>query len=311
MKRTNATKYFLATIFLLTLSNWIMAQETIPLYKEIPNSKPAQDYKEYADTTGDGVIIIHKVSDPNITIYRAENPDKDRSAIVICPGGGYAILAYNLEGTTVAKILNSWGVTAVVLKYRLPGDEIMKDKSIGPLQDAQRALQYTREHASELNINPDKIGIMGFSAGGHLAASVSTHFDHSYIANPKNTSLRPDFSVLGYPVISFTDSLAHIGSRENLIGKDPSQETIQKFSNELQVNKNTPPAFLVLAADDKTVKPGNSIAYFDALIKNNVAAEMHIFQNGGHGFGTHLLGGNNWMDLLENWMKHNGFLSGE
>jgi acetyl esterase/lipase len=305
-------KFFLTAIFMLTLSNYLMAQETIPLYKEIPNSKPTPtDYKEYADTTADGVIIIHKVSVPNITIYRPEQGDKDGSAVVICPGGGYAILAYNLEGTTVAKILNSWGVTAVVLKYRLPSEEIMEDKSIGPLQDAQRALQYTREHASELNLNPKKIGIMGFSAGGHLAASASTLFDHSYIANAKNTSLRPDFSILGYPVISFTDSLAHMGSRENLIGKDPSKETIEKFSNELQVNKNTPPAFLVLAADDKVVKPDNSIAYFNALLKNNVAAEMHIFQNGGHGFGTHLLAGNNWIDLLKNWMIHNGYLSAE
>ncbi|MGN6246790.1 MAG: alpha/beta hydrolase [Ginsengibacter sp.] len=312
MKWTNVMKFFLAALFLLTLSNRLMAQETIPLYKEIPNSKPTPtDYKEYADTTADGVIIIHKVSVPNITIYKPEHQDKDGSAVVICPGGGYAILAYNLEGTTVAKILNSWGVTAVVLKYRLPSEEIMEDKSIGPLQDAQRALQYTREHASELNLNPKKIGIMGFSAGGHLAASASTLFDHSYIANAKNTSLRPDFSILGYPVISFTDSLAHMGSRENLIGKDPSKETIEKFSNELQVNKNTPPAFLVLAADDKVVKPDNSIAYFNALLKNNVAAEMHIFQNGGHGFGTHLLAGNNWMDLLKNWMIHNGYLSAE
>jgi acetyl esterase/lipase len=282
---------------------------TIPLYNQVPTSKTASDYNESADTMQNGVILIHKVSVPDITIFKPERADEKHAAVVICPGGGYAVLAYNLEGTTVAKILNSWGVTAVVLKYRLPSDEIMKDKSIGPLQDAQRALQYVREHAAELNINPDLIGIMGFSAGGHLASTASTHFDHSYIPNPLNTSLRPDFSILGYPVISFTDSLTHMGSRDNLIGKNPSKEMIEKFSNELQVNEKTPPTFLVLASDDQTVKPGNSIKYYEALLRNKVPAEMHIFQNGGHGFGTHLLAKNDWMEILKNWMEHNGFLS--
>jgi len=284
------------------------AQSIIPLYKEVPNSKPDPNYKEKADTGKDGVIRISKVSIPEIEIFKAPNPGKKSAAVVICPGGGYSILAYNLEGTEVAKILNSWGITAVVLKYRLPDDAIMKDKSIGPLQDAQRALQYVRVHADELNINPEKVGIMGFSAGGHLASTASTHFEKSYIQNPKNISLRPDFSILGYPVISMTDSLAHMGSRENLLGKNPSEDLIKEFSNELQVTKNTPPTFLVLADDDNGVTPENSIKYYEALLKNHVPAEMHIFQNGGHGFGTHLLNGkDNWMDLLKVWMEHNGF----
>ena len=309
MKCKSKWKFIVLAFFLTTIGKASIAQMTFPLYNQVPNSKAASDYKESADTTQNGVIIIHKVSVPDITIFKPEHPDEKHAAVVICPGGGYAILAYNLEGTTVAKILNSWGVTAVVLKYRLPSDEIMKDKSIGPLQDAQRALQYVREHATELNVNPHLIGIMGFSAGGHLASTASTHFDHSYIDNPLNTSLRPDFSILGYPVISFTDSLTHMGSRNNLIGKNPSKEMIRKFSNELQVNEKTPPTFLVLASDDQTVKPGNSIEYYEALLRNNVPAEMHIFQNGGHGFGTHLLAKNNWMDLLKNWMEHHGFLS--
>jgi acetyl esterase/lipase len=267
------------------------------------------NYKEKADTGKDGVIRISKVSVPEIQIFKAADSNKKNTAVIICPGGGYSILAYNLEGTDVAKILNSWGVAAVVLKYRLPEDAIMKDKSIGPLQDAQRAIQYVREHADELNIDPQKVGIMGFSAGGHLASTASTHFETSYIDNPKNISLRPDFSILGYPVISFTDSLAHMGSRENLIGKNPSKQVIQDFSNELQVTKNTPKTFLVLAADDNVVKPENSIHYYEALIKDHIPAEMHIFQNGGHGFGTHLLEGkDNWMNLLKIWMEHNGLL---
>lgn len=297
--------------FLSTFATFSMAQKTIPLYKEVPNSKPASNYKERADTMQNGVIIISKVSVPDITIFKPEHPDKSRAAVVICPGGGYGVLAYNLEGTTVAKIMNGWGVTAVVLKYRLPSDEIMKDKTIGPLQDAQKALQYIRENAVELNVDPNKIGIMGFSAGGHLASTASTHFDQSYIDNPRNTSLRPDFSILGYPVISFSDSLTHMGSRNNLVGENPSKEMIQKYSNELQINEKTPPTFLVLASDDNTVNPENSIKYYEALLKNKVPAEMHIYQNGGHGFGTHLLANNNWMETLKNWMQHNGYLSVE
>ncbi len=285
------------------------AQTIIPLYKEVPNSKRDLNYKEKADTGKDNVIRISKVSIPEIAIFRPANSNKKNTAVIICPGGGYSILAYNLEGTEVAKILNSWGVTAVVLKYRLPDDAIMKDKSIGPLQDVQRALQYVREHADELNINPQKVGIMGFSAGGHLASTASTHFEKPYIDNPKNISLRPDFSVLGYPVISFTDSLAHMGSRQNLIGKNPSEALIKEFSNELHVTKNTPLTFLVLAGDDHGVNPENSIKYYEALLKNKVPAEMHIFQNGGHGFGTRLLEGkDNWMELLKVWMEHNRLL---
>lgn len=297
--------------FLSTFATFSMAQKTIPLYKEVPNSKPASAYKEKADTMQNGVIIISKVSVPDITIFKPEHPDKSRAAVVICPGGGYGVLAYNLEGTAVAKIMNGWGVTAAVLKYRLPSDEIMKDKTIGPLQDAQKALQYIRENAAELNVNPNMVGIMGFSAGGHLASTASTHFDQSYIDNPRNTSLRPDFTILGYPVISFSDSLTHMGSRNNLVGENPSKEMIQKYSNELQINEKTPPTFLVLASDDNTVNPENSITYYEALLKNKVPAEMHIYQNGGHGFGTHLLANNNWMETLKNWMVHNGYVSVE
>lgn len=287
------------------------AQTKIPLYEVVPNSKPAINYKEKADTGTDGIIRISKVSIPEITIFKPERPDEQKSAVIICPGGGYSILAYNLEGTEVAKILNSWGVTAIVLKYRLPDDAIMKDKSIGPLQDAQRAIQYVRENADELNINPAHIGIMGFSAGGHLAATASTHFAKSFIDNLRNTSLRPDFSILAYPVISFSDQLGHSGSRENLIGKNAPGELITSFSNELQVNKETPPAFLVLAGDDKAVNPRNSITYYEALLKNQVSAELHIYQNGGHGFGTHnKTTKDNWMETLKHWMQHNNFLGG-
>jgi acetyl esterase/lipase len=313
--QTNFLKRKIKNLFFLCLSIMLMnpsyAQTTVALYKEVPNSKPAPNYKEKWDTGDDGIIRISKVSIPEIAIFQPTASKGKNTAVIICPGGGYGILAYNLEGTEVAKIMNSWGVTAIVLKYRLPSDEIMKDKSTGPLQDAQRAIQYVRENAAELNIDPSKIGIMGFSAGGHLAATASTHYNRATISNPKNTSLRPDFSILGYPVISFTDSLAHMGSRENLVGKNPSAAVIKDFSNELQVNKDTPPAFLVLAGDDNGVKPENSIEYYEALLKNNVPAEMHIYQNGGHGFGTHILAKNNWMETLKNWMQRNQFLGNQ
>src|SRR6185312_14782516 len=296
-------------LFLLLINSMSFAQKMIPLYESVPGSKTAMGYVEKADTGDDGVIRISKVSFPQIEIFKPSKSSGKTSAVIICPGGGYAILAYNLEGTTVANILNNWGVTAVVLKYRLPSDEIMEDKSIGPLQDAQRAIQYVRENAKQLNVDPQKIGIMGFSAGGHLASTASTHFDKDYISNPKHISLRPDFSILGYPVISMMDSLTHRGSRDNLLGKNPSLRTAKNFSNELQVTKNTPPTFKVLANDDNGVNPENSIKYYEALLNNKVPAEMHIYQNGGHGFGTHLLEKNdNWMDVLRVWMAHNDLL---
>ena len=301
-------KSFLILFVMIMTYNKPSAQITIPLYKEVPNSKPALNYKEKADTGADGIIRISKVSVPEITVYQPDKSLGNNTAVIICPGGGYAILAYNLEGTDVAKILNSWGITAIVLKYRLPDDQIMKDKSVGPIEDAQRAIQYVRENAAQLNINPRKVGIMGFSAGGHLAATASTHFDKDYISNPNHTSLRPDFSILAYPVISFSDSIGHLGSRENLIGKNPSQDLKNNFSNELQVNKSTPPTFLVLAGDDDVVNPENSIRYYKALLRNHVHAEMHIYQNGGHGFGTHLLEAkDDWMEVLKIWMEHNHF----
>ena len=305
------TSLFLFFIMIISV-HMSFAQKVIPLYKQVPNSKPAPAYREKSVTGKDGIIRISKVSIPEITIFQPKKTSGKNAAVIICPGGGYSILAYNLEGTDVAKIMNSWGVTAIVLKYRLPSDSIMNDKTIGPLQDAQRAIQYVRENATQLNIDPENIGIMGFSAGGHLASTLSTHFDKAYIDNPKNTSLRPDFSILGYPVISFTDELANVGSRTNLVGKNPSPELIKEFSNELQVTDKTPPAFLVLAGDDKAVRPENSINYYEALLKVHVPAELHIYQNGGHGFGTHnKTTKENWMQTLKNWMQHNNFLDGK
>jgi acetyl esterase/lipase len=297
----------LAIVIHFFTGNLPRAQEIIPLYDKVPNSKPAPD-KEKSVVT-DGILRISKVSVPAMTIYKPISQNDKKTAVIICPGGGYGILAATHEGSDVARLFNEWGITAFVLKYRLPDDTIMIDKRIGSLQDAQRALQLVRENAVKWNIDPAKVGIMGFSAGGHLAATASTHFDKAVIDNANAISLRPDFSILIYPVISFRDSLAHMGSRNNLVGKNPSWENIQDYSNEMQVNARTPPAFLVHASDDKSVKAGNSVRYYEALLKNNVSAELHLYQKGGHGFGM-----NNkttidkWMERLKNWLLSNNYL---
>jgi len=301
-------KKLIAILFVhVLLYGPLSAQLTIPLYDKIPNSKPTIN-NETAETTN-GILRIKDVSIPTITMYKAGHPSAKRTAVIICPGGGYGILAASHEGSDVAQVFNSWGITAFVLKYRLPDDSIMINKETGPLQDAQRALQLVRQNAKQWDIDTGKIGIMGFSAGGHLAATVSTHFNKQVIDNPDNISVRPDFSLLIYPVISFTDSLTHMGSRNRLIGENPSTEKVKEYSNELLVNEQTPPAFLVHASDDKSVKQANSIQYYEALQRNKVPAELRLYQQGGHGFGmNNKTTSDNWMDRLKNWLLVNQYL---
>ena len=285
-------------------TNSMNAQTVLPLYEGvIPNSKPSAN-KEKSATDAAGILRISKVSVPTLTMYAPEKQSEKRSAVIICPGGGYGILAASHEGTDVAKAFNEMGITAFVLKYRLPDDSIMVDKSIGPLQDAQRAIQLVRENAQQFNIDGAKIGIMGFSAGGHLAASASTRFTEQLIQNPKQTSLRPDFSVLIYPVISFMDGITHKGSRMNLLGKIQTLETLQKFSNELRVTEQTPPAFLVHAGDDPAVPVANSISYYEALLKQKIYSNMIIYPQGGHGFGmNNKTTKDKYMLNLQNWLN--------
>ncbi|KGO82681.1 alpha/beta hydrolase [Flavobacterium beibuense] len=293
----------LAAVFTINVT----AQQVIPLYKDsIPNSIPSKNKEK---TKYSGFLLTQNVSVPTLTVFKPQKQSDKKTAVIICPGGGYAVLATGHEGKDVAEALNKMGVMAFMLKYRLPNDTIMKDRKIAPLQDAQRAIQMIRENAAQWNIDPNKIGIMGFSAGGHLAATASTQFEREVIANPKHTSLRPDFSILLYPVISFTDSLTHMGSRINLIGKNPSKELIEQYSNELQVTAKTPPTFLVHAADDGLVSIGNSIAYYQALLKNGVLSEMLLYPHGEHGFGMiNRSTDDRWMDNLKNWMKSGNFL---
>lgn len=286
----------------------VMPQTIIPLYKDsIPNSKPSKD--EEKTEMSNGILVISKISKPTLSIFLAPKEKANGTAVIIYPGGGYGIVAAGHEGTDIAKKFNEMGITAFVVKYRIPNSETMINPEIGPLQDAQQAIKIVRESAREYNINPNRIGIMGFSAGGHLASTAGTHFDKAVIANTNNTSLRPDFMLLIYPVISFTDSLTHKGSRDNLIGKNPSAQKIKEYSNEMQVTNKTPPTFLVHASDDDAVKPENSIAFYLALIKNKVDAEMHLYESGGHGFGLNLKNKNEqWMERCKNWMENHGWL---
>jgi len=280
----------------------VHAQQEMPLYSgAVPNSKPAPD-KESA-VSKDNVLRISKVSVPTLTVYKPANPNG--MSVIICPGGGYSILAFDKEGTRVAEEMNKWGITAFVLKYRLPDDTTNIDRSIAPLMDAQQAIRLVRSKAAEWGLKKDKIGIMGFSAGGHLASTAATHFKKNVdVTNKDTTSVRPDFAILVYPVISFDSTITHKGSRNNLVGATASAETINLFSNELQVTAKTPPSFLVHAGDDGGVSVENSVRYYQACIKYKVPVEMHLYPKGGHGFGMYNKTTNdNWMERLKNWLS--------
>lgn len=299
-------RYFLLTV-LLCLGMEALAQQIIPLYSgAIPGAKIASaSFKEQTVTSADGNLRISKVSEPTLTVFTPKNPNG--TAVIICPGGGYSILSIKKEGYDVAQKFAEIGITAFVLKYRLPEDSMMLDKSMGPLQDAGQAIYLLRKNATLWNINPAKIGIMGFSAGGHLASSLSVHYNEGTIQNPENISLRPDFAVLIYPVISF-GTYAHTGSIKKLLGEKPSEQQKTYFSNELHVNAQTPPTFLVHANDDHTVPVNNSLLYTEALAKNKVKVAAHFYQAGGHGFGlNNKTTKENWFEMLKNWLTENSF----
>ncbi len=290
----------LIVLSLLTINSY--SQEVLPLYpSSIPNSKPAPD-TESSDTT-EGILVISNVSKPTLTIYLPESSKATGEAIIVVPGGGYHIVAAGHEGSDVAKRLNEMGIAAFVLKYRMPDTAWMADPSIGPIQDAQRAMQMVRENAKKWKINKNKIGMLGFSAGGHLVSTAATHYNKSYIPNKKKISLRPDFVVLIYPVISFVDSAIHRGSMENLLGKDASLERRKEFSAELNVTPQTPPTFLVHAKNDP-VSVRNTTLYADSLNAKGVFSEVLLYDEGGHGFGLVNKTSNiSWPDRLNEWMK--------
>lgn len=245
---------------------------------------------------------------PAVWIYPAK-VNKRPTAVVICPGGGYRVHAVDHEGHQIAKWFNRQGVTAVVLRYRL-GPKYRHPRM---LNDAQRAIRFVRSKAADWGISKSRVGIMGFSAGGHLASTAATHLEP---VNPDprdpidKESSRPDFAILGYPVISLTADFAHRGSGVNLLGKDADTDLKKSLSNETQVTSDTPPTFLFHTAEDTAVPPENSVAFFEACRKAGVPAELHIYQDGPHGVG--LANGHpavgTWQNRLHDWMKTNGFL---
>ena len=301
-------KNIVKTILVLTLAFQMNAQEkTFPLWEQkIPNSIENKSYTEESEYEKGEVKSTRKVSIPTLSYFPAPKEKATGTAVIIMPGGGYARLAMTKEGFKVAQWLNNLGITAFVLKSRLPEDLIMENKSIGPLQDAQEAMRYVRTNAQKYGIDPAKIGCMGFSAGGHLASTLATHFEDNVYNSKYNSSARPDFSMLIYPVISMDEKITHKGSRENLIGKNPTAELVQKYSNELQINSKTPPAILIHATDDKAVPVENSINYFLGLKRNNIQAEMHVYEKGGHGFGLGVTDTSQyWPKACEDWLRIN------
>jgi len=281
-------------ISLLTFTAFINAQQEIKLYPNGPKENNGITEKEVMQR-GDFVINI---SEPRMYYYAAPKEKATGTAVLICPGGGYMGVSVIKEGEEIAKWFNELGVTAFVLYYRMPNGH-----TTIPLTDAQTALKIIQKRANEWNINKEKIGIMGFSAGGHLASTVGTHF--------KTKSQRPAFMILGYPVVTMKKELTHGGSRKNLIGENPTPAVEKLYSNELQVTKNTPPTFIVHNRDDRVVPIENSIQIYKALLDKKVVAELDTFAVGGHGFGMrkHGIPVDNWPELLKTWLKNNKLIN--
>jgi acetyl esterase/lipase len=259
---------------------------------------------------GDAPNAIGKeaIDIPTITPYLAPKNIATGAAIIVYPGGGYVRLSDVKEGSAVAEFLNSIGVTAFVLKYRLGP----KYGQPNQLLDASRAMRMVRSRAKEWGIDANRIGILGFSAGGHLASTLATHYD---FGNANSTdeiekiSSRPDLQILIYPVVTMGE-FTHAGSKKNLLGENPTEELVKKYSNELQVTKNTPPAFIVASVEDKAVPFENSLQYVQALRKNGVPFEFHLYEKGAHGFGLAptdpIL--STWKDRLKDWLVLRNFL---
>lgn len=290
----------LTFIFALLSYLVVEAQQVIPLYENIPC---ANEHKYEVEDKGEKLgRFITKVHSPEVEVFLPEDPNG--TAVLLCPGGGYSILAYDWEGISFAKWFNKLGITAVVLKYRLPQWENEECRSSVALSDAQRAMEIINEHASDWRVDPSRVGVMGFSAGGHLASTLSTH--------PVSVAAKPDFSILVYPVISMDSSFAHMGSRTFLLGDNPSEQQLRNFSNELRISEDTPPTLLVHSSDDLAVPVENSIRYYEQLVKHNVPASMLIYETGGHGFAMaedQEGAVSHWLEDVQKWMKQRGLLS--
>ncbi|SDL43416.1 Acetyl esterase/lipase [Catalinimonas alkaloidigena] len=307
----------LFTLFFLA-AGWAHAQKASPT----TTGTPHQEVMLWPDGAP-GAKGYEAKDQPNLTVFLPPADRATGAAVVVCPGGGYHHLAMEKEGFHVAEWLNSLGVAAFVLKYRLGSDEAGGYRHPAMLQDAQRAIRTVRRRAKEYSIDPKRVGIMGFSAGGHLAATAGTHYDAGN-ADAKDRierlSSRPDFMVLIYPVITLEQSFTHAGSRHYLLGDHPEASLVHSLSNETQVDSLTPPAFLVHANDDQSVPPQNSVYFYLALKEAGVSAELHLYDHGGHGFGmadgaSYSTGQtlndpmlHSWTRRCADWLQHQGWL---
>jgi len=299
----------LLTCLLSIVLTTLHAQEVINLWPDgqIPNAIAGVPNEEKAEAGSDGIARISNVSIPTLTVYKPAGKVTG-SAVMVCPGGGYSILASGHEGEDIAHWLNGMGVTAFVLKYRLPNDKMMTNQQEVPLMDAMQGMTLIRQKAGQYGVDPNRIGVMGFSAGGHLASTLATHYNKGPKASEQ---AKPNFAILIYPVITFGAN-THSGSKNNLLGKlNTSPEMVAYYSNELQVTDKTPTTFLVHSADDKAVPVQNSIDFYLACLKNNVPVEMHLYPRGGHGYGlrTAKHGSlNTWPDTCKAWLASLGML---
>lgn len=271
------------------------AQEVIALWPD----GPPTDNQLVGPETGEG--CVGNISEATLSVFHPEPSASNGAAILVIPGGGYAVVCMDHEGAAIARWLNARGFTAGVLKYRLPNRHYEV-----PIQDAQQALRLMRRSAAAWDVSADKIGVMGFSAGGHLASTVGTHFDTDYSAGKGDNlevSRRPDFMMLVYPVVSMMDEITHKGSVRGLIGERPDVRQRERFSNSLNVTDRTPPTFVIHSADDKVVPVQNSTMFFEALISSGVPAELHVFEQGGHGYAaSEQSPAFGWVSLAEGWL---------
>lgn len=258
--------------------------------------------------------VINGVTQPSIVPFFPPPGTADGSAVLICPGGGYLYSAFDVEGYDVAQWLTSIGVTAFVLKYRLPAEGHQRGYDV-PLEDGQRAIRVIRARAEQWGLDPDRVGAIGFSAGGHLASTLATRFAKTVydpVDDADGLSARPGFVMLAYPVVSMKTGITHSGTRNRLIGTSPTQEMIDEFSNEEHVTAQTPPTFGVQADDDRTASTLNSTLFYEALHAAKVSAELHLFRKGGHGFGLRNAHGSLalWTVLADEWLAASGFIGG-
>ncbi len=308
--RTVLRVIFLGISIIMTTPQYAHAENkyaTIKLYEGVASGSKDFTGEEHFEERGTPEVPngwVTGVSKPSLTVIEATTKAETTSAIIICPGGGYGGLAWDKEGIEVAEWLATLGVKTFVLKYRHGGG--LHQHPI-PLVDAQRAVRLVRSRAEEFGIQPDRIGVMGFSAGGHVASSVGTHFDAGSPAagDPLNhQSCRPDFLMLIYPVISMDAAITHGGSLANLLGAKPDPKLVELMSNDTQVTDQTPPTFIAHASDDEAVPVENALRFYRALVAHKVPAELHVFAEGGHGFGMRQPGPvEEWPTLLANWLK--------